>query len=616
MGRDALTGRKTYVQKTVQGTKREAETELARFVTEVGDGAHASTKSTTVGELLEQWFSHNEADWSPTVINSYRRIIDRQLVPRFGRTPLRRLTTADIDLFYAQLRKRGGARGRPLSPATVKRVHAVLRRALAQGVKWGMLTINPAVNASPPREPRHEVSPPDPADVARLIAHAEETNPALGCFLRLAATSGARRGELCALRWRHINLDDGGLLIERSIVEAGNGDLVEKDTKTHAARRLRLDAGTVARLRQHRGEREGYGTQLRRMVSADDFVFSLDPAGRTPWRPGYVTLAFCRLRADLDLPGVRLHDLRHFAATALLSGGKDVRTVSGRLGHANAATTLGVYAHFVAAADGDAADHLGTLLDKAVPAKMSHPPVTVIGMKDLIVFDGDDTLWRAEHLYDEARARAALIVGGAGLDPTAWDTLQREIDVANVTRMGLSRHRFPTSSVEAYEQLAERSGVSVDDNVRDHVRRAAEVVFERKAPLVPGVRRVLQQLRRDHRLALLTQGDATVQEKRIDDSGLRSSFDLVEIVDRKNEATFSTVLHKLGAQPEGSWSVGNSIPSDINPALRLGMSAIWIEAHVWAHERREDSPAQGRFLTARELTDVPAIIREHALIAS
>jgi integrase-like protein len=118
-----LTGRKTYVQKTVHGTKREAETELARFVTEVGDGAHASTKSTSVGELLEQWFSHNEADWSPTVVNSYRRIIDRQLIPRFGRTPLRRLTTADIDLFYAQLRKRGGASGRPLAPASVKRVH-------------------------------------------------------------------------------------------------------------------------------------------------------------------------------------------------------------------------------------------------------------------------------------------------------------------------------------------------------------------------------------------------------------------------------------------------------------------------------------------------------------
>jgi integrase len=150
-GRDALTGRKTYLQKTVHGTKREAETELARFVTEVGDGAHASTKGATVGELIEQWFSYNEDDWSPAVVDNYGRIIDRHLIPRFGRTPLRRLTTVDIDLFYAQLRKRGSAKGGPLSPASVKRVHAMLRRALAQSVKWGMITINPAVNASPPR---------------------------------------------------------------------------------------------------------------------------------------------------------------------------------------------------------------------------------------------------------------------------------------------------------------------------------------------------------------------------------------------------------------------------------------------------------------------------------
>lgn len=201
--------------------------------------------------------------------------------------------------------------------------------------------------------------------MARLIARADEENPALGCFLRLAATSGARRGELCALRWKHLDLDKGTLFIERSIVENGKGELVEKDTKTHAARRLRLDGGTVDRLREHRAEREGCGTALRRIVHADDFVFSHDPTGRTPWRPGYVTLASCRIRDELDLSGVRLHDLRHFAATILLSGGKDVKTVSGRLGHANAATTLGVYAHFLEAADGEAADHLGEVIDAA-----------------------------------------------------------------------------------------------------------------------------------------------------------------------------------------------------------------------------------------------------------
>src|SRR5437899_2585888 len=155
-GRDPLTGRKRYAQRTVKGTKREAEAALARLVTEVGDGAHAPVREGTVRELLERWFAHGEADWSPTVVRSYRSIIERVVLPRFGTTPLRKLRATDIDAFYAELRKRGGANGARLSAASVRRIHSVLRRALAQGVKWGLLTANPAANASPPREPHRE----------------------------------------------------------------------------------------------------------------------------------------------------------------------------------------------------------------------------------------------------------------------------------------------------------------------------------------------------------------------------------------------------------------------------------------------------------------------------
>jgi putative hydrolase of the HAD superfamily len=334
-----------------------------------------------------------------------------------------------------------------------------------------------------------------------------------------------------------------------------------------------------------------------------------------PWRPAYATLAFVRLRNELGLERVRLHDLRHFTATRLLAGGQDVRTVSGRLGHANAATTLGVYAHFLEAADHDAAKVIGKLLDTSpAPGKLSHPLRTVPDVTELIVFDGDDTLWRVEHLYDAARSRAAEVVAREGLDPVAWAALQRQIDVANVQHFGLSRLRFPQSSVEAYEQLATESGVTVKPAVRDRVRSAAATVFDRKAPLMPGVREVLRTLKRDHRLALLTQGDPSIQKKRIGESGLGDFLDFIRVVDRKDEASFSTVLDALTTSPSAAWSVGNSIPSDINPALRLGMSAIWIEAPVWAHERREDGPAAGSFFVCKSLSDVPGLIRGHALV--
>jgi integrase len=303
----------------------------------------------TVGELCDAWFRHVEPDLSASVAPEYRRLLDRRILPRFGAVPLDELTPADLDAWYAELRT-GAIGQRPLAANSVRRIHAVLRRALNQGVRWEWCTENPADRASPPRVRRTDMAVPDPTTVARLLAEAQRTNPALACFLRLAATTGARRGELCALRWDDVNLIAHVLTIGHGVVEHPTRGLVVQDTKTHAVRRLALDAGTVAALTEHCQDE-----------AAERWVFTHD--GSQPWRPHYVTLAFTRLRNRAGLEKFRLHDLRHFAATQLLAGGQDIRTVAGRLGHADASVTLGTYAHFVAVADQKAADLLGRLLD-------------------------------------------------------------------------------------------------------------------------------------------------------------------------------------------------------------------------------------------------------------
>jgi integrase len=194
-----------------------------------------------------------------------------------------------------------------------------------------------------------------------LIEAAKVVNPALPCFLRLAAVTGARRGELCGLKWSDVDFKNHRLLIERSVVVGPNGALVEKETKTHASRRISLDTGTLESLRFYRQMCKQVAGAAGGTLTGDAYVFSHDIASRTPWRPDYATLAFTRVRDELGI-SVRLHDLRHFAATSMLVSGHDVRTVSGRLGHADAATTLGVYAHFIESADKDAADLMGDLL--------------------------------------------------------------------------------------------------------------------------------------------------------------------------------------------------------------------------------------------------------------
>jgi putative hydrolase of the HAD superfamily len=227
-----------------------------------------------------------------------------------------------------------------------------------------------------------------------------------------------------------------------------------------------------------------------------------------------------------------------------------------------------------------------------------------------VVFDGDDTLWLVEELYDDARAEAGKLITNADLDVDRWDALQREIDLQNVLQLGVKSERFPRSCVEAYRLTAMEAGVEPDDRIAEEVRWTAAQVFERRAPIVEGAIDVLAALRPDWKLALLTKGDVWVQQRRIVDAGIEDLLDQIDIVPDKGAAEFSAVLDGLGTSRERSWSVGNSLPSDINPALAVGMGAIWIEAHVWEHERRELVAGTGRLVIARRLTDVPTLLAQ------
>lgn len=167
---------------------------------------------------------------------------------------------------------------------------------------------------------------------------------------------------MIALRWSDINFAKGVVTISRGIVSGADG-LVEKDTKTHASRRVSLDPTTVEALRAHRGRAEDRAALCEFELSREAFVFSYEVDGSKPWFPDSVSRCFTRLCKKAGLKGVRLHDL----PTRLLSAGVDVRTVAGRLGHRNA-TTLNVYSHFLAEADRDAANVLGRIFEDAVAA--------------------------------------------------------------------------------------------------------------------------------------------------------------------------------------------------------------------------------------------------------
>jgi integrase len=161
------------------------------------------------------------------------------------------------------------------------------------------------------------------------------------------------------LRWSDIDLDGEELVIRRAIAMV-NGAPYEKSTKTHASRRVSLDEATVLVLREHRRRMLERAMALGVRLADDAYVFA-DVEGR-PWRPDVCTNRFGRLRAQLGLDRVRLHDLRHFVATVLGDGGVPIATISSRLGHRDTATTLNIYTHALPATDRVAATYLGAPL--------------------------------------------------------------------------------------------------------------------------------------------------------------------------------------------------------------------------------------------------------------
>ncbi len=237
-GKDPTTGRRRRLSKNVHGTKREAQKVLNALVAEAQVGQY-NDRSSTFGGLVAKWLDLIKNEISPTTLRTYRSILQNHILPGLGDRPIESIRAADLDLLY-----RGLVDTKSLSPATVRQVHAIIRRAFRQAVMWGWIASNPAGNATPPRLVKPTLSPPNATQVNVLIHYARKRDPEMGHFLHIATSTGARRGEVCALRWSNLDPKRKTLTIERSIVEVPGG-LKEKDTKTHANRRIALDPVTL-----------------------------------------------------------------------------------------------------------------------------------------------------------------------------------------------------------------------------------------------------------------------------------------------------------------------------------------------------------------------------------
>jgi integrase len=220
--------------------------------------------------------------------------------------PLWKLTSRDCDQLYARMKAAG------LGQSRVRCAHVVLHRAVAQAVRWGWLARNPVSNATRPPVARVTITPPGVDDVRTALAASRKVDVELWCWLQVAIASGARRGEVCALRWCDVDLDKRFVRIERSVSATSSAGVIIKSTKTGKPRVVSLTTQAVDALLERRACATRGAAATGRELDDSEQIFATDRLGRQPWRPDMVTGRWTRLRKEIGLSHVRLQDLRHF----------------------------------------------------------------------------------------------------------------------------------------------------------------------------------------------------------------------------------------------------------------------------------------------------------------
>lgn len=360
-GADPATGRRITKFITIRGTRKDAERELRRRLTARDTGTAVDPTRITVADWMATWLDDIAAiAVAPKTLERYRGLSDAQIVPHLGATLVQKLRPAHVQSWHATLLKAGRKDGGALAARTVGHAHRVLRKALSDATRLEVVARNVTAGLSPPKV-AHKETPMLDGDAITEVFAMIAGSPIYPIAVTAFAT-GARRGEILALRWADVDLDAGRVRIERSLEQTTTGGIQVKSPKTtHGRRTISLPRYALDVLLQHRKRQ----LELRMAAGVgkmpdDALVFGrLDGSYRSPRA---LTKEWSRVLEAHDLPKVTFHALRHSHASALIAAGLDVVTVSRRLGHGSAAITLGIYSHIFA--DGD--DRASAAIDGAL----------------------------------------------------------------------------------------------------------------------------------------------------------------------------------------------------------------------------------------------------------
>lgn len=354
LGRDAK-GKRKYFNKTIHGTKKDAQKFLTAKTREKDLGIFVEPASMPLNEYLDKWLMESvKTRLREATFDSYSFHLKRYVREKLGNCKLSEIKPFDIQKLYNQLTENG------YSPRTVRYVHSILTSAFSQAVKWQMLIVNPCNIVDLPRQQKSEMKAFSPEQAKRFLEAAKVDKH--GLVFAFALASGMRPEEYLALKWSDIDFEKHTATVQRVLIWRKGGGWYFTEPKTAKSRRtLPLPESVLQDLRKHKKRQAEAMLKLGAGYERNNFVFATDEG--QPIRYGNLTKRhFHKILEQADLKGFRLYDLRHTTATLLLSEGINPKIVSERLGHASIVLTLDTYSHVLPDMQKEATSKLGKVL--------------------------------------------------------------------------------------------------------------------------------------------------------------------------------------------------------------------------------------------------------------
>ena len=370
--RDTFSGKRERKYKTVTGTKKQAEAELRKMISDLESGNVSAPSAIKLAVWMDTWLNSYLPDIEQTTRDDYEDKINLYIKPALGHLPLKSIKNEDIQTWINNLKNKGvHPNYKGLGPKTIRNVYNLLNPALEKAVVSGKIPRNPCIGTKLPKMQKYQAQVYTMADVQKALSVADDLSTYL--MILLGAYVGLRRGEMAALQWKNVDLVNQMITISQNRVHTKNG-VIQKSPKTQAGNRnIAIGQFEASALRDAKNV---YDDAVRNNPGFKDLDYVLFQENGDPFHPDSLTQKWERFIAKYHLSHIRLHDLRHSNATAMIAAGINARVVQNRLGHSHVSVTLGTYTHVLPEMDKDAADKLNqAMLSTGQPIK--RPPLII-----------------------------------------------------------------------------------------------------------------------------------------------------------------------------------------------------------------------------------------------